>query len=80
MHICGINLVLLFQCNFLPSSWIFPLYLCHLVVDFPEIGTFKLLVLFHQISAAIYDDTETNAESCVYTVTLQLNIKNSYTV
>ena len=34
----------------------------------------------HQISAAIYDDTKTNAQSCVYTVTLHLNIKNTYAV
>jgi hypothetical protein len=34
----------------------------------------------HQISAAIYNDTPTNEPSSLYTVTLQLNIKISYTV
>jgi len=34
----------------------------------------------HQISAAIYNDTKTNARSCVYTVTLHWNIKTSYAV
>ena len=34
----------------------------------------------HQISAAIYNDTIKNAQSCVYTVTLHLNVKNSYKV
>lgn len=33
----------------------------------------------HQTSAPIYD-SPTNAQSCIYTVALHLNIKNSYTV
>lgn len=33
----------------------------------------------HQTSAPIYD-SPTNAQSCIYTVTTHLNIKNSYTV